>query len=84
MKVDRLDACPAQRVVGAVLVVSFSSGVGVKSEKILQTMGSKGRYLKQSTKPCWPLRSKESWTKYTPLLSQRKLALTARNTLFVL
>jgi hypothetical protein len=33
-----------------------------------------------------PIKSKESWTKYTPLtlLSQQKLALTTRNTLFAL
>jgi hypothetical protein len=43
-------------------------------------MGSKGRYLKKSTKPCWPVESKETWTKYTPttLLSQHKLTFTAR------
>jgi hypothetical protein len=52
----------------------------------LQPVGSKGRYLKKCPKPCWPIRSKETWTKYTPLtiLNQRKLALTLRNTLFAL
>ncbi len=46
-------------------------------------MGSKGRYLKKSTKCCWPIGNKEPWVKYTPptLLSQSKLALTARNRL---
>ncbi len=43
-------------------------------------MGSKGRYLKKCSKPCWPIRSKETWAKYKPttLLSQRKLALTEK------
>ncbi len=29
-------------------------------------MGSKGRYLKKCPKSCWPIRSKETWIKYTP------------------
>jgi hypothetical protein len=47
---------------------------------------SKDRYLKKCPKPCWPIRNQDTWTKYTPvtLLSQCKLALTGRNTLFVL
>ncbi len=80
---SRLACCLfALRVVGAVLVVFLRRKICT----ILQPMGSKGRYLKKSTKPCWPIRSKETWTKYTPtaLLSKSKLAWTARNTLFEL
>ncbi len=51
IKVDWLAACITLRVVGAVFVV----------------IGSKARYLKKSTKCCWPIRSKETWVKYTPL-----------------
>jgi hypothetical protein len=55
---------------------------------ILQPMASKGRYLKKcpKPKPCWLIRSKETWTKnmQTKLFSQRKLALTVRNTFFAL
>ncbi len=84
-KVDWLAASSALRViVGAVLVVFLRLLRTICT--ILQPMGSMGRYLKKSTKPCWPIRSKETWTKYTPttFLSQRKLALTAINTLFEL
>ncbi len=43
-------------------------------------MGSMGRYPKKCPKLCWPIRSKETWTKYTPLtlLNHRKLALINR------
>ncbi len=80
MKVDWLAACIALRVVGAV----FRRWRKICT--IGQLMGCNGRYLKKSTKCCWPIRSKETSVKYTPLtlLSQRKLALTARNTLFAL
>ncbi len=49
---------------------------------ILQPMGRKGRYLKKCPKLCCPIRCKETQTKRAPttLLSQRKLPLTARNT----
>ena len=30
----------------------------------LQPMGSNGRYLKKCPKPCWPIKSKETWTKH--------------------
>ncbi len=51
---------------------------------ILRPMGGQGWYLKKCPKPCWPIRGKETWAKYTPttLLRQRKLALSTRNTLF--
>jgi hypothetical protein len=47
-------------------------------------MGGKGRYLKKCPKLQGPIRNNETWIKYTLLtvLSQRKLALTERNTLF--
>jgi hypothetical protein len=48
-------------------------------------MGSKGRcpIHEEMSQTSWPSKSKETWTKYKPetLLSIRKLALTARNTL---
>ncbi len=81
IKVDWLAACIALRVVSAVLVVFFRHWCKICT--ILQPMGNKGRYLKKCPKPWWPIRSEERWTQYTPttLLSQRKLALTARNKL---
>ncbi len=84
VKVDWLAASIALRVVGAVLFIFLRHWR--KICMILQPMGSKGRYLKKCHKACWPTKSKETWTKYTTttLLSQRKLALTARNTLFAL
>ncbi len=71
IKVDWLAACIALKVVAAVLVV-FSSGEQIPEEtsQILLTNKKQG-----------------TWTKYTPmttLFSQRKFALTARNTLFTL
>ncbi len=55
---------------------SFSSGVGVNFAHSSMLMESKGRYLKKSPKPCWPIKSKETWIKYALLaqISQRKLA----------
>ncbi len=50
IKVDWLAACIALRVVGAVLVVFLRRWPKVGT--ILQPMGSKGRYLKKSAKPC--------------------------------
>jgi hypothetical protein len=78
IKVDWLDACIVLGVVGAVLDVFLCRWCKICT--ILQPLGSKGRYLKKSTKPCWPLRSKETWIKYSPLilLSQPKLAITGR------
>ncbi len=69
---DRLAACTAA------LVVFLRRWRKIWT--IFQPLGRKGRYLKKSPKPCWPIRSKETWTKCTPttLISQRKLALTAR------
>jgi hypothetical protein len=49
-KVDWLDACIVLRVVGAVLVVFPRRWRKICT--ILQPMGSHGRYLKKSTKPC--------------------------------
>jgi hypothetical protein len=77
IKVDWLDACIALSAVGAVLVVFLRHWRKICT--ILQPMGSKGQYLTKCLKSCLPIRSKETWTKYTPLtlLSQCKLALTA-------
>ncbi len=77
IKVDWLDACIARRVVGAVLVVFLRHWRKICT--IIQSMGSKARNLTKCLKPCWLIRSKETWTKHTPLtlLSQCKLALTA-------
>jgi len=81
IKVDWLAACIVLIVIGTVLVVFLQRWRKICT--ILQPMGSKGRYLKKSTKRCRPIRSKETWIKYTllTLLSQRKLALNAKNTL---
>ncbi len=80
-----LAACIARRVVGAVLLVS---GVCVKfAESSNQWEASADTWRTVPTpKPCWPLRSKETWTKCTflTLLSQRKIAFTLRETLFAL
>ncbi len=62
IKVDWLDACIALRVVGAVLVIFLQYWHKICT--ILQPIESRGRYLKKSTKPCWPIRSKETWIKY--------------------
>jgi hypothetical protein len=43
---------------------------------VLQPMGSKCRYLKKCLRPYWPIWSRKTWTKYTPLTllsQQRKL-----------
>ncbi len=63
IKMDWLAACIALRVVGAVLIVFLRRW----GKTVLQAMVSKGWYLKKCPKPCWPIRSKESWTKYTRL-----------------
>jgi hypothetical protein len=81
VKVDWLAACIALRVVGVVQYWSFSSGVGVKfaqssiqweaeTEEMSQTLLTNKKQGKVDT--------------LLTLLSQFKLALTARNTLFVL
>ncbi len=82
-KVDWLAACIALRVVGTVFVIFLWRWRTICT--VLEPMGSKGRYLKKCPKPCWPIRIRETLTKYTPLslLSQRKLAVTASNTLSV-
>ncbi len=82
IKVDWLAAWTALRVVGTVLVVFLQRWR--KMCTILQPMGSKGRYQIKCPKPCWLIKSNETWTKYhiRTLLSQREIALTARNTLF--
>ncbi len=61
IKVDWLDAFMALRVFDVFLRCWH------KICSICQPMGSKGRYLKKSTKSCWPIRGKETWVKYTPL-----------------
>ncbi len=63
IKVDWLDVYIALRVVGTVLVVILRQWRKIFT--ILQPMGSKGRYLKKCPEPCWPIRSKEAWMKYT-------------------
>ncbi len=84
IKVDWIAACIALRVVGAVLIIFLRRWRTIC--RVLQPMGSKGRYLKKCPKPCWPIKSKGTWTKYTPLtlLSHRNFALTTRNTLSAL
>ncbi len=84
IKVYWLAACIAPKVVGAVLIVFLRLWRKIKFAYLLQSTRSKGQYLKKCPNPAVPIRSKETWTKYTPLtlLSQRKLALTARNTIF--
>jgi hypothetical protein len=81
IKVDWLDAGVALRVVGAVL---FSSGVGVKFAQSSSQWEARADTRRNVPNLADPIRTRETWTKYTPLalLSQRKLALTARNTLF--
>jgi hypothetical protein len=71
--VDWLAACVALRVVGTVQVVLFRRWRKICT--FLQPMGSNGRYLTKCLKPCWPIRSKETWTEYIPLtlLSQHFL-----------
>ncbi len=78
IKVDCLAACIALKVIGAVFVIFLWRWRTIYT--VLQQMGSKDRYLKKCPKHRWPIRIKETCTKYTPLtlLSQRKLALTAR------
>jgi hypothetical protein len=82
IKVDWLVACIPLRGVGAEFVIILRRCRTIFT--VLQPMGSNGRYLKKCPKPCWPIRSKETWTKYMPLtlLRQCTLALTARYTLF--
>ncbi len=48
---DWLDVCIAVSVIGAVLVVFLRRWLKIWT--ILQPMWQ-GRYLKKSTKPCWP------------------------------
>ncbi len=60
---DWFAAFVALRVVGAVLVVLLQCGCKICT--ILQPVGSKGQYLKKCSKHCWPIKSKETWTKYT-------------------
>ncbi len=75
---DWLAACMALRVIDAVIVIFLQHWRKIFT--VLQPMGkeSKGRHLNKCPKPCCPIRSKETWTKPLILLSQRKLALTAR------
>jgi hypothetical protein len=80
IKVDWLAAGIALRVVGAVV---FSSGVGVKFAQSSSQWEARADTRRNVPNLAHPIRTKETWTKYTPLtlLSQRKLALSARNTL---
>ncbi len=68
-------------MVGAVFAIFLRRWLTIYT--VLQPMWSKCRYLKKCPKPCWPIRSKDTWTKYTPLtlISQCRLALIVRNTL---
>jgi hypothetical protein len=65
IKVDWLAACTYSTkvvgTVGTVFVVFLRHWRKICT--IRQSMGSKGRYLKKSTKPCWPITSKETWVK---------------------
>ncbi len=60
-----LAACIVLRVVGGAILFALRR-CWRKICTILQPMESKSWYLKKCPKPCWPLRSKESWIKYTP------------------
>jgi hypothetical protein len=68
IKVNWLAACIALRVVGVVLVVFLRRWRKICT--ILQPMGSKGQFLKKCPKPCLPIKSKETWMKYTPVYYQ--------------
>jgi hypothetical protein len=83
IKVEWRDACTALSVVGAVLV--FSSGVGAKFHK-LPANGKQGPIPEEIYQTLLNNKKKGNLVKYTPLtlLSQHKLPLTARNTLFAL
>jgi hypothetical protein len=67
-----------------VLYLSFSSGLGLKCTQ--SSTPTKGKQVPIPEEMSQTLLTKETWTKYMPLtlLSQRKLALTARNTLCVI
>jgi hypothetical protein len=79
IKVDWLAAGIA--LVGAVV---FSSGVGVKFAQSSSQWEARADTRRNVPNLADPIRTRKTWTKYTPLalISQRKLALTARNTLF--
>ncbi len=80
MKVDWHAACISLRVVGTVFLFSWCWHTICT---VFQPLRSKGRHLQKSPKRCWPIKSKETWTKYMQLtlLSQCKLTLTVRKTL---
>jgi hypothetical protein len=83
-KVDWLAACIALRVLYLALYLLFSSGVGVQFAQSASQwdQGMRPEEIYQTLLT----NKKETWVKYTTLtlLSRRKLALTARNTLFAL
>jgi hypothetical protein len=80
IKVDWLAALIAVRVVGTVFVIFL--GVGVQFAQ----PSSQWEARAEMSEALRPIRIKETWTKYTSqtLLSQLNLALTVRNTLFML
>jgi hypothetical protein len=63
-QVDWLAAGMALRVVGTVFVIFLRCWRTICT--VVQPMESKGRCLKKCPIPSWPIRSKETWTKYTP------------------
>ncbi len=79
-----LAACIAQRVVGAALVVFLRRWRKISNLHNPPANGSKGRYQKKCPKPCWPIRSKENWTKEVHAADIITPMLTARHTCCVI
>ncbi len=85
IKVDFLiAACIALRAVGAVFVIFLRRWRSICT--VLQPMGSKGRYLEEMSQTLWTNKKQgkldEVHAANITVVSQRILALTARNTLF--
>jgi hypothetical protein len=78
-----MPVCVGTKSGGDVLVVFRRRGVKFAQSS---SQWEQGQYLKKIYQTLLPTRSNETWMKYTPLtlLSQHKLALTARKTLFAL
>ncbi len=85
IKIDWLAASIALRVVSAYCISHFppESAYNFHSPPANRKEGAISEEMSQTL---LTNKSKEIWTKYTPLtlLSQHKLALTSRNTLFAL
>jgi hypothetical protein len=66
IKVDWLAACMALRVVGAVLVIVLRRWRKICT--ILRQWEARIHTWRNVPKPCWPIRSKETWTGPVPFL----------------